>query len=113
MFDELKVDLVLTGHVHSYQRSVPIRGFKTGTTEGVEATSGPKKVPVAESGTVYVVSAGAGGDLYDADPASSCAFSYITEKVNHYLVLEVENRTLRFRAIRLDGTELDSFEYTK
>jgi hypothetical protein len=113
VFDELKVDLVLTGHVHNYQRSVPIRGFKAGTTEGVEATSGPKKVPLNESGTVYVVTGGAGAALYDTDPATSCAFSYLTEKVNNYLVLEIENRTLRYRALRLDGTELDSFEYTK
>lgn len=113
IFDDLKVDLVLTGHVHNYQRSVPIRGFATGTTDGVEAASGTNKAPVDESGTVYVVSAGAGGDLYNADPASTCNFSHYTEKVNNYLIVEIENRSLHFRALRLDGTEIDAFDYTK
>ncbi|MBK7583666.1 MAG: metallophosphoesterase family protein [Myxococcales bacterium] len=114
VFDELKVDVVLAGHVHNYQRSVPIRGFAPGTTDGVEAASGPKKIPVNESGTVYVVSGGASGDLYGVDPPTSCpSFAYLTEKVNHSLTLEVEDRTLRYKALRLDGTELDSFEYTK
>lgn len=113
IFDDLKVDLVLTGHVHNYQRSVPIRGFQTGTTQGLEAASGANKAPVNESGTVYVISAGAGGDLYNADQASSCSYSYITEKVNNYVIVEIENRTLRFKALRLDGTEIDAFDYTK
>jgi Icc-related predicted phosphoesterase len=113
VFDELKVDLVLTGHVHNYQRSVPIRGFKPGTTEGVEAASGPNKAPVAESGTVYVVSGGAGADLYGVDPASNCAFSYFTEKTHHYVIIDIADRTMKYRAYRLDGSELDSFDYTK
>jgi hypothetical protein len=99
--------------VHNYQRSVPIRGFQTGTTQGLEAPSGPNKSPVDESGTVYVISAGAGGDLYNADPASSCSFSYITEKVNNYVIVEIDDRTLHFKALRLDGTQIDAFDYTK
>ncbi len=113
IFDQYKVDLVLTGHVHNYQRSVPIRGFQTGTTQGLEAASGANKVPVNESGTVYIVAAGAGGDLYNADPPANCAFSYYTEKVNNYVMVDVDDRTLHFQALRLDGTVIDSFDYTK
>lgn len=113
LFDQYKVDVVLTGHVHNYQRSLPIRGFQTGTTQGLVATSGTNGIPVSESGTIYVVSAGAGGDLYNADPASACDFSYITEKVNNYVVIGIEDRTLTYKALRLDGSEIESFTYTK
>jgi Purple acid Phosphatase, N-terminal domain/Calcineurin-like phosphoesterase len=113
IFDQYKVDLVLNGHVHNYQRSVPIRGFQPGTTDGIEAASGPNKEPVSESGTVYIVAAGASGDLYNVDPPETCSYSYRTEKVNNYAMIEIDNRTLHFQALRLDGTEIDSFDYTK
>ncbi|MCA9593020.1 MAG: metallophosphoesterase family protein [Myxococcales bacterium] len=113
LFDQYKVDVVLTGHVHNYQRTLPIRGFKTGSTDGQVANSGAGGIPVGGSGTIYVVSAGAGGDLYNADPASACDTAYLTEKTNNFLVLEVEGGTLRYKALRLDGSEIDAFEYTR
>lgn len=113
VFDEVGVDMVLAGHVHNYQRTVPIRGFQAGTTDGAVAQAGANGVPVAGSGTLYVVSGGASGDLYGVDPPSSCYFSHVTEKVHHYVVVEIDGKTLRYKALRLDGTELDQFEYTK
>ncbi|MFO0564096.1 MAG: metallophosphoesterase family protein [Polyangiaceae bacterium] len=113
VFDELEVDMVLTGHVHNYQRTVPIRGFKPGTTDGAPAQATANGVPVKGSGTLYVVSGGASGDLYGVDPPASCYFSQVTEKVHHYVVIEIEGKTLRYKALRLDGTELDKFEYGK
>jgi Icc-related predicted phosphoesterase len=113
LFDKYSVDVVFTGHVHNYQRSKPIRGFAAGTTDGIVAAAGPNGEPVAESGTVYVVSGGATPDLYGTDPASSCAFSQFTEETHHYVIVEVANRTLSYKAIRLDGSEMDAFTYTK
>lgn len=113
IFDKYAVDLVLTGHVHNYQRSLPIRGFKPNTTEGQVAAAGPDGEPIAGSGTVYVVSGGAGASLYGVDPASSCEFSRTTEMTHHYVLVDVADRSLKYEALRMDGSQLDAFSYSK
>jgi predicted phosphodiesterase len=113
VFDKYKVDIVFTGHVHNYQRSLPIRGFQTGTTDGEVAQAGPNGEPVNESGTVYVVSGGATPSLYGTDPASSCYFSKYTEEVQNYVMVDVDDHTLTYKALRIDGSEMDSFSLTK
>jgi hypothetical protein len=110
VFDEFKVDFVLSGHDHNYERSVPIRGFQADGITGQEAQSGANKVPVNESGTLYVVAAGAGAPLY---ASGSCAHTYLSESVRNYVIMDVDGRTVNYRAMRLDGTELESFTYTK
>jgi hypothetical protein len=111
VFDRYQVDLVFNGHDHDYERSKPIRGFQEGSTEGALAQAGTNGAPVAQSGTVYVVAAGAGAPLYGVDP--SCYHTFVTESVRNYVVIDVEGRTLRYKAYRQNGTELDAFEYTK
>lgn len=113
LFDKYAVDVVFTGHVHNYQRSLPIRGFQAGTTDGIVAAAGSNGEPVAESGTVYVVSGGAALDLYGVDPASSCEFSHTTEETHHYVLVDIDGKKLGYRALRLDGSEMDAFTYTK
>src|SRR5207302_459226 len=54
IFDAHKVDVVLNGHVHGYERSNPIRAMK------------PVATPA--DGTVYLVSGGAGAPLYEMAP---------------------------------------------
>ncbi len=52
LFDKYKVDLVINGHDHEYERSYPI-------TNG-----NPPTVQAAGQGTTYVICAGAGADPY-------------------------------------------------
>jgi acid phosphatase type 7 len=111
VFDEFKVDVVWTGHDHVYERSVPIRGFSAGPgAEGLEARSAPGKVPIAESGTLYVVAGGAGAPLY---PAGRCYHTHVAERTRGYVVVDLDGRRMRYRAMRLDGTEIESFAYAK
>jgi acid phosphatase type 7 len=110
VYDEFKVDFVLNGHDHNYERSVPIRGFQADGVEGQKAASGPNEVPVAESGTLYVVSGGAGAPLYGS---GTCYHTYYSEKTRNYSVFDIDGRTLSYRALRLDGSVLDEFTYTK
>jgi acid phosphatase type 7 len=110
VFDEFKVDFVLNGHNHNYERSVPIRGFQADGVEGQKAASGPNEVPISESGTLYVVSGGAGAPLYSAN---TCYHTYRSEKTRNYVVFDIDGRTLKYRALRLDGSVLDEFTYTK
>lgn len=112
IFDEAQVDFVFNGHNHNYERSKPIRGFASGSTEGEIQATGANGIPVNNSGTVYVVAAGAGAPLYGVDPSAS-AFTQVAESVRNYLVVQIEGKTLHYTAYRLDGTVLDQFDYTK
>ncbi len=111
VFDAARVDIVFNGHDHNYERSKPMRGFQTGTMDGALVAEGTNGVPmVAESGTMYIVAAGSGAPLYASDTSY---FTHLSESTRNYGIVEIEGRTLRFNAYRLDGSMLDSFEYTK
>ncbi|MCC6524523.1 MAG: metallophosphoesterase family protein [Polyangiaceae bacterium] len=110
IYDQYAVDAVFNGHDHNYERSLPIRGFDPGTTDGTVAATGANGAPVASSGTVYVVAGGAGAPLYGS---GTCYHTQVSESVRNYVLLEIAGTTLSWRAYRLDGTLLDSFDYTK
>jgi 3',5'-cyclic AMP phosphodiesterase CpdA len=111
VFDQHQVDFVFSGHDHLYERSFPMRGLDG--TNGVVAESGTDGVPVNQSGTVYVVTAGAGAELYTADDSCYHVVPGKSESVNNYVIVELEDRTLRLTTYRLNGSVLDQFEYTK
>ncbi|MCX6633545.1 MAG: metallophosphoesterase [Acidobacteria bacterium] len=83
------VQLVLSGHEHSYERTVPLRN-------GAPADAG--------SGTVYIVTGGGGGALQDIGPSPTQAFG---ASVFHYLRGQVQGSRLTVTAIGLDGREID------
>ncbi|HVM03250.1 MAG TPA: metallophosphoesterase [Acidimicrobiales bacterium] len=76
------VDLVLAGHDHHYERTVPI------------------------AGTTYVVS---GGGCKTTSTGRS-PFTVTAESTLHFLHVEVEGDRLRGRAVRADGSVADRFE---
>jgi hypothetical protein len=115
VYDMFEVDFVFNGHNHNYERTLPIRGFASGTNEGVSFNT-MNGIPLDSAGrvvgTVYVTAAGAGAPLYGVDP-SSTSYTYIAESVRNYVIVEIEGKRMRYRAYRLNGTEIDAFEYTK
>jgi uncharacterized protein (TIGR03437 family) len=77
------VPLVLNGHEHSYQRSIPIRG------------------------TTYITTGGGGAPLHAVTP------SPLVEKAvaeHHYVAVDVAGEKLRLRALRPDGSVLDTWD---
>lgn len=77
------VDLVLTGHDHDYERTVPIHG------------------------TTYVVSGGGGAPLYDA--VADSAWTAYKEKSTHFCLFRVDGNSLTMKMVRAsDGTVRDS-----
>lgn len=111
VIDEHRVDFVLNGHDHNYERSRPIRGFQAAMpADGMVVTAGPEGQPVMESGTVYVVAGGAGAPLYDN---GTCYHTQISERTSNYVIVEITGRTLHWTAYRLDGSVIDEFTYTK
>ena len=88
IIDAHDVPLVFSGHDHGYERTLPLRG-------GAVAQDG---------GTTYVISAGAGADLYGFDGDWFTAHS---EGAFHYTHVSVSGDQLTLRAIRLDGSLMD------
>lgn len=86
------VQLVLNGHEHSYQRSVPMRNDEAAEVGG--------------AGTVYVTTAGGGGALHAIHPGNLVAVSAAS---HHYLRCEVQGAKLTVTAIGVDGAVIDTF----
>ncbi len=59
LFDQYQVDLVISGHVHAYERTNPMRAFEP----TMEAAPGSTVRPAAD-GTTYICAGGGGNGLY-------------------------------------------------
>jgi 3',5'-cyclic AMP phosphodiesterase CpdA len=92
LLDKYHVDMVFNGHDHNYERSKPMRG------DAVQSSP--------EDGVTYVVAAGMGAPLYDN---GSNFFTAKSEKIENYVVVEVDGLSLKMMAKRLDGTVIDEF----
>ncbi len=88
------VQLVLSGHEHSYQRSYPVRN-------GERVTSGPS--------TTYVITAGGGAALQGIGFRPQTAVSLAA---HHYLRVDIDGTNMVVRAIGLDGAAIDRFTLT-
>jgi hypothetical protein len=96
IYDQFHVDLALAGHDHDYERSFPMNN------QTQQATP--------ETGTVYVVSGGAGADLYENGTDFWTAFS---QKTHSALTVRVRNTMLEMNAFDETGTAIDSLTITK
>jgi len=92
LYDRYNVDLVFSGHIHSYERTHPLRAGK-----------------VVKDGTVYLVVGGGGGDLEEFLPTPP-PFSAVRKSAHHYGILDITPQSLTFRAYNLDGTLFDTWE---
>lgn len=101
VFEETGVDLVLTGHDHTYQRSFPMRGPEPASSERDAYAKG--------HAPIYIVSGGGGEGLYTLqDPAP--AWTAARNGTYHHLLLDVTADGLRLQAIATeDGAVFDSF----
>lgn len=98
LFDKYAVDLVVNGHDHDYERSLPL---KAGTP--------PSGAPVVGQGTTYVVSAGAGADAYApgtpaAFTAKSAGYGGATGYIGAYSLLKLSGNTLTITAYGLKAS---------
>ncbi|MCR9244692.1 MAG: metallophosphoesterase family protein [bacterium] len=128
LFDKHAVDLVLTGHDHTYGRTGLVRHRHSGEhddgaagQEEHEHADAPgdgavENVPVGvrarsdESGTVYVVSV-SGPKMYPL--ASNPLFVRAAQNKQLYQILTVEHDELRFAAYTAVGELFDSFVLKK
>jgi len=83
LFRKYKVDLVISGHQHNYQR-----GDRDGIT--------------------YAIIGGAGGSL-DYDRVENYKFYVAGDKEHHYVLMELWPKKIVCSAYSLDGTLFDKF----
>ncbi|MYW63713.1 phosphoesterase [Streptomyces sp. SID8379] len=69
LFDRHRVDLVINGHNHVYERTDAVRGGAVGRAVPIGGTTDP-----ARDGIVYVTAGGGGRDLYGLRPGSKESF---------------------------------------
>jgi calcineurin-like phosphoesterase family protein/purple acid phosphatase-like protein len=89
IFEQYNVQLVINGHDHDYERTVPIK-----------TSADPSTPPVT-----YIVSGGGGGPLYTVSGGSFTAFA---RSAYHYLRAEASECQLTVQPIGLDGVAFDS-----
>lgn len=94
LFHEAKVDLVIAGHSHLYERFHPVAPRK-------DKESSP---------LIYITSGGGGATLYPVYDHPALASRLST---NHYILFEATKEKLRGRAYRPSGRVLDDFELRK
>ena len=81
LFEKHKVQLVLTGHDHHYERTKP------------------------QNGVTYVVTGGGGADLREVKPQ---AFTEVAQPRHHFTALSVDGESLIIEAIDQRGSVFDS-----
>jgi len=92
LMDKHAVPLVLNGHEHLYQRTLPVR-------DGLVTDDG--------RGTVYVTTGGGGGPLYPYKPHALAAAGV---SAHHYLKARVAGGRMTVTVLGLAGEELDRVE---
>lgn len=103
LFDKYRVDLVLTGHDHTYGR--------TGLEIPENVATG-LKVQTRESGTVYVVSV-SGPKLYNLNQKNREVFQRVAEDTQLYQIISVSPQEVRYEAKTANGTLYDAFTLRK
>jgi 3',5'-cyclic AMP phosphodiesterase CpdA len=107
IFDKYRVDLVLTGHDHTYGRTGLQTPLKLDTLGNVP--TGVSNVDT-ESGTIYVVSV-SGPKMYDLDRKSFMVRT--AEDTQLYQIIHVDGSELRFESRTALGELYDAFTLKK
>lgn len=96
LYDEHNVDIVWTGHIHTYERTWPIRDGK----------------PTDQGGPIYMVTGGGGGGLENPGPYRT-AFSNVVHRDHHYTMVHVNGRVIEVRVYDQEGRLFDTFTLDK
>ncbi|WP_326687754.1 metallophosphoesterase family protein [Streptomyces sp. NBC_01795] len=90
LFEQHRVDLVVNGHNHVYERTDPVRGGEPTRKLEIGGTTEPRR-----DGTVYVTAGGAGKKLYDF-PVPDSYEGHLDERESvpsfHWTKARVQNR---------------------
>ncbi|MBI4910405.1 MAG: metallophosphoesterase [Acidobacteria bacterium] len=129
VFEEAKVDVVFAGHVHNYQRSLPLifkpeAGPWRAIVDGVSTLDktydgATNKNP---KGVIYLGTGAGGAGLYNVEqsenrPGAKLTWQPFTAKfvsqIHSMTQVDVNGANLTFRQIAADGKEVDRFLISK
>jgi hypothetical protein len=126
IFDKYKVDLVLNGHSHVYERSYLIKGYtgnflnfdpKTHVVQNVngkyEKSAGSQPIINKNEGTIYCVVGSAGRLDWNGDPNPHPVSVYSNYTIGGSLLLTIDNNRLDARWVCADGVIRDNFSVFK
>jgi acid phosphatase type 7 len=97
LFDKYDVDVVWNGHIHSYERTWPLKG-------GQAAEPG--------EGTTYMITGGGGGSLETPGPIRPY-FQNLVQRGHHACMVAINGKTLEMRAYDLEGRLFDHLTIRK
>ncbi|MEL6142519.1 MAG: metallophosphoesterase family protein, partial [Bacteroidota bacterium] len=96
LYEQYNIDLVFFGHLHTYQRTLPIREGKINRNNGI----------------VYVQGGGGGGNLEDFAPTRAW-FSGKTYRGHHYFTVDVDSERVHLRMYDAKGQLKDFLDLEK
>ena len=95
IYERHNVDIVFNGHIHSYERTWPIRGGK-----------------VDPSGVRYIIAGGGGGGLESSGP-SRAWFTQRVYRGHHVAHVMIHGKSLHLQAFDLEGRLFDTMDLHK
>jgi 3',5'-cyclic AMP phosphodiesterase CpdA len=104
VFDRYQVDLVLTGHDHTYGRT-GLLAPETNVDSGLNWRS-------TSAGTVYVVSV-SGPKMYRLNPDPGVKMNRMAEDTQLYQIVTIDGPTLHYESRTAIGQVYDAFSLTK
>jgi hypothetical protein len=134
LFEECGVDATFAGHVHNYQRSVPLKFAPDGKGPARGKVNGTFALDAAfdgatntvPDGVIHFVAGGGGASLYGPAPEKVAAdlkklhganFAPFTAKADAgqhtFVVMDLAPDKLEVRALGADGKEIDRITVTK
>jgi len=97
LFDKYHVDMVMSGHIHYYMRSKPMKGGKV--------------VPSYKDGTAYVISVGIPTNPH---PITDEPYAAVRNTDGHlYQYITVKGNELNYQSLNFEGKLIDSFSVKK
>lgn len=97
LYEKHGVDVVWSGHIHSYERTWPVRESRA----------------VEQNGTIYVVTGGGGGSLETPGPIRPYFQNNVRHGFHHYAMVAINGGTLEFKAFDLDDRLFDTLKIEK
>ncbi|MBK8946089.1 MAG: metallophosphoesterase family protein [Ignavibacteriae bacterium] len=96
LLEKYNVDIVINGHIHSYERTFPIRNNKINE----------------ENGITYLIMGGAGGGLELPAPTRTW-FSSKVKSCHHYGIAQIYDNKFQLKTYDLNGNLIDFHELNK
>lgn len=96
LYEKYHVDIVWNGHIHSYERTWPIR----------------KNQAVNDGGPIYMITGGGGGRLETAGPIRPFFMNTVRHGY-HYAMVRINGNCLEFQAYDLDNRLFDQMVVEK